>query len=58
MKGKTLNAAMLAALMTAGLPQLGAAQELSYSFIEGGVSWLDLDGVSGTDTGFNLRISF
>lgn len=57
MKRKTLNVAMLAALMTAGLPQLASAQELSYSFIEGGVSWLDLDGVSGTETGFNVRAS-
>lgn len=57
MKSKTLNAAMLGALMAAGLPQLGSAQELSYSFIEGGASWLDIDGVSGTETGFNLRAS-
>ncbi|NCO20020.1 MAG: hypothetical protein GW900_08265 [Gammaproteobacteria bacterium] len=57
MNRKTLNAAMLAPLVAAGMPQLASAQELNYSFIEGGASWLDPDGLSGTELGFNVRFS-
>ncbi len=52
-----MNAAMLAALMAAGLPQLASAEDMSYSFIDGGASWLDPDGFSGTEFGFNVRFS-
>ncbi|PKL95527.1 MAG: hypothetical protein CVV18_05205 [Gammaproteobacteria bacterium HGW-Gammaproteobacteria-8] len=48
---------MLAAVIAAGLPQLASAEDMSYSFIEGGTSWLDPDGFSGTELGFNVRFS-
>jgi len=56
MKKRNLARAIACALLIAGASH-AAAQELNYSYLEGGVSLINLDegGFSETEVGFNIR---